>query len=107
MSADRDTVLRIYCALLSRDPLAQQRFTQIGERFEQLAHLAHAAAEQFASVESLWQRDPKRAEQLAQQRWDIRAISVEPKIKAQGGKVGMGEDVVLPKSQGDLLGEMQ
>lgn len=27
--SDRATVLQIYCALLARDPLAQQRFTEL------------------------------------------------------------------------------
>lgn len=102
----REDAIKIYCALLSRDPLAQQRFTEIGERFAQIAHLAHAAAEQFYSVKQLWAADPERAAEAAAKRWDIRAISLD-ELKTPKNKVGLESDTALPKSQGDLLGEMR
>lgn len=99
-------VLQIYCALLSRDPLPQQRFTELGERFEQLAHLAHAAAEQFESVQKLWTDDPTRATEHAATRWDVRSVVPEPLLKKKN-LIGAAEEFRLPKSQGDLLGEQK
>lgn len=103
---DKEIALRIYCALLTRDPLAQQRFTEIGERFAQIAHLAHAAAKQFQSASKVWMEDPEGAAEVAARRWDIRALSLE-ELKAPKNKVGLESDTALPKSQGDLLGEMR
>jgi hypothetical protein len=104
---DRETVLRIYCALLSRDPMAQQRFTALGERFEQLAHLAHAAAAQFDEVAAVWLADEKHAEVLAAKLWDLRSVSVEPLMKQPKNLISVDDEHQLPKSQGDLLGEMR
>jgi hypothetical protein len=99
-----DLALKIYLSLLSRDPLPQQRFTELGERFEQLAHLAHSAAEQFESVKDIWERDRNAALTHAADRWDVRSVVPEPLLKK---KVMVGQDAEfkLPKSQGDLLGE--
>lgn len=105
--SDRETALRIYCALLSRDPLAQQRFTAIGERFEQLAHLAQAAARQFNEVAHTWDTDAKNAEQIAAALWDIRSVAVEPIGKQPKNLLSTDDEHRLPKSQGDLLGEMR
>lgn len=105
--SDRETVLRIYCALLSRDPLAQQRFTVLGERFEQLAHLAHAAAAQFEQVGEAWSRDRANAEALGAKLWDLRSVSVEPMLKQPKNLISADEEHKLPKTQGDLLGEMR
>lgn len=102
---DRETVMRIYCALLARDPLGQQRFTALGDRFEQLAHLAHAAAKQFGEVSEAWSADAKRAEELAAKLWDLRSISIEPMTKQPKNLISTDDEHKLPKSQGDLLGE--
>ena len=103
---DKEIALQIYCALLARDPLAQQRFTEIGERFAQIAHLAHAAANQFQAVNQLWIDDPEQAAEAAARRWDIRALALA-EMKTPKNKVGLEEGAGLPKSQGDLLGEMR
>jgi len=103
---DRETVLRIYCALLARDPLAQQRFTQLSERFEQMAHLAQSAALQFCEVECIWNEDRARAEAEAAHKWNLRAISVEPILKQPKKLVGVDGDSQLPASQQcELLAE--
>lgn len=103
----RDAAFRIYCALVARDPLAQQRFTVLGERFEQLAHLAQAAARQFGDVADLWEADARNAEVLAAQLWDLRSTPVEPVGKQPKNLLSTDDEHKLPKSQGDLLGEMR
>jgi hypothetical protein len=105
--SNRDTALSIYCALLSRDPLAQQRFTALGERFEQLAHLAHAAANQFDEVAGVWDSGTARAEEIAAKLWDLRSVSIEPILKQPKNLVSTDDEHKIPKSQGDLLGEMR
>lgn len=103
----RETALRIYCALLSRDPLAQQRFTVLGERFEQLAHLAQAAARQFDEVADAWECDATSAEEAAARLWDVRSVSVEPILKKPKNLLSTDDEHKLPASQGDLLGEIR
>lgn len=103
---NRETALRIYCALLSRDPLSQQRFTVLGERFEQLAHLANSAAKQFEDVAEMWAMQGKRAEEIAAALWDLRSISIEP-LKQPKNLLSTDDEHRLPKSQGDLLGELK
>lgn len=103
--SDRETSLRIYLALLARDPLAQQRFTVIGERFELLAHLACSAAEQFDAVRAEWDRNPMRAAEAAAKHWDMRSAPKPDDLKLKN-KITIAEGSPLPKAeQGDLLGE--
>lgn len=47
MKANKETALRIYCALLARDPLFQQRFQDLSLRFAALSTIACEAANQF------------------------------------------------------------
>lgn len=105
--SNRETIFRIYCALLSRDPLAQQRFTAIGHRFEQMAHLAQLAAKQFDAVDDAWRLDPTRAEAAAARVWDLSSVSVEPILKPPKNLLSTDGEHKLPASQGDLLGEVR
>lgn len=62
--------------MLARDPFPAQRFTEIGQRLEQLAHLAEQCAETFLKVDAQWEASLERARSSAQRLWDYRAVAV-------------------------------
>lgn len=105
---DKDTALKIYCALLARDPLAQQRFQDISQRFAILATLACEAAEQFDAAHTRFQQPGARHKSA--QVWDASAHS-EVKGKADKAReaalISTARDGEhnLPKSQFDLVDE--
>lgn len=59
-----------FAAFLARDPLAQQRFTEIGSRLRTLAGVAFTAAEAFMQVECAWRDHTEAAQASAQHDWD-------------------------------------
>lgn len=105
--SERETELQIYCALLARDPLPQQRFTELAERFEQIAHLACAAARQFETAQIIWKEDEESASAAAAKLWDVRAIAELKSTRQPKNLIGADAQETLPRSQGDLLGEMR
>jgi len=62
------------CALLARDPLASQRFTEISRRLSQLSQLAHQCAAEFLSARERWLSDPEQAKAEATRAWDFHAM---------------------------------
>lgn len=107
MSVDKDTALRIYCALLARDPLAQQRFQELGNRFALLATLACEAALQFEAMYGAF--DAKREAQLrAGAVWDALLAHPAPKDARSEALVQSlkSEEHKLPRSQLDLVDQI-
>ncbi len=82
---------QLFCALLARDPLPAQRYTEIDMRLEQLAHIAQLAAVTFEEVEKQWNADSRKARAVAQRIWDYntarnREIPVPEKLRGAAGE---------------------
>lgn len=102
--SEYDTALRIYLALLARDPIPPQRFASLSERLETLAHLAFCAAAQFDGVSDQWEQQEEAARTSAAARWDLQVQGLlDPKKRFQ---FAVEDGNGLPTSQqGDLLAE--
>lgn len=102
---ERETALRIFCALLARDPLPQQRFQEIELRFRLLARLACAAAVKF---DEAYTEDDKR---IAAAGWDDNAHPKYPdKERPEDPRtkelLANARDSRVPKSQRDLIEQL-
>lgn len=85
-------------ALLARDPLPAQRFTEIDARLQQLAHIAQKCAVTFLAVNLEWEKSPERANAIVKRLWDYTAagateVPVPPKLT--GAAVGKDRDAEL------------
>lgn len=104
----RDDALRIYCALLARDPLPQQRFQEIGQRFALLATLACEAAHQFDVAHERYHEEPRAVEKA----WDVNVhIPTKSNTSEKAREAALvanarDDEQNLPKSQLDLVAQI-
>lgn len=105
----RDEALKIYCALLARDPLPQQRFQEIGRRFALLASLSCEAAHQFDAAVERYCEEPRAASAT----WDINVhVPLKPSAATKERERALianarQDEQSLPKSQLDLVSEIE
>jgi hypothetical protein len=76
MSARTELAERFMAALLARDPLPAQRFTEIDARLQQLAHIAQKCAVTFLTVDAQWEQSAEQANAIARRIWDYACIEV-------------------------------
>lgn len=100
MSARTELAQVFMAALLARDPLPSQRYTEIEKRVEQLAHVAHMCAVTFLAVDRLWEETPERASAIARRIWDYGSTSDRP-IPVPDRLAGVGSD---GKTASDMFG---
>lgn len=100
-----ERALQIYCALLARDPLPQQRFQEIRLRFKLLAGLACAAADAF---DEAYSGDTRK---LAAS-WNAEAAPERKKTPGDQAREhalianAREDEHKLPKSQADLIDQI-
>lgn len=105
----RDEALKIYCALLARDPLPQQRFQEIGKRFALLAALACEAAHQFDAAHERYHEEPKAVSKA----WDVNVhipVKAGPAEKLREAALisnARDDEHKLPASNFDLITQME
>jgi hypothetical protein len=100
MSARTELAERFMAALLARDPLPSQRYTEIEKRVEQLAHVAQMCAVTFLTVDRQWEEGPQHASAVAKRIWDY-SSAPERSIPVPEKLAGAGSD---GKSASDLFG---
>jgi hypothetical protein len=86
-------------ALLARDPLPAQRFTELDTRLEQLAHIAQRCAATFLSVDAQWEASPETAAVIAEQIWN-RSAARTPEVAVPEKLRGSARDPQLPLAAG-------
>lgn len=100
MGARTQLAERFMAALLARDPLPSQRYTEIEKRIEQLAYVAQLCAATFLIVDQRWEEDPRHAQAIAQRIWDYNSAP-ERRIPVPEKLVGAASD---GQSASDLFG---
>lgn len=91
MSTRTELAERFMAALLARDPLPAQRYTEIEKRVEQLAHVAQMCAATFLAVDRQWEATPERANAIAKRIWDYNSAP-ERVVPVPERLVGAGSD---------------
>lgn len=92
MNTSREELaVRFMAALLARDPLCAQRFTDIETRLAQLAGIAFTAADTFMAASQASHADHQRS-------WDYRAQSVP--------EVPLPRYVALTQTEKDLFADI-
>jgi hypothetical protein len=103
--SDKDTALRIFCALLARDPLPAQRFQDINQRFRYLAAISWAAGRQFEAA----QADNQAALEIAWDKAAEREVKKNPGDQAREHALisnAREDEHKIPKSQRDFLDQI-